>query len=46
VLDALFDGLNAKLEPIGLNIAHARVGFDPKVDPRTILAKLKTVKLV
>jgi hypothetical protein len=42
----LFDGLNRKLEPVGLIIGHARVGFDSRVGLSEISARLQAAELV
>jgi hypothetical protein len=46
IVGAFFEGLNAKLVPLGLGVKSAIVSFDPKVDVRTIFAKLQAAKLV
>ncbi len=46
IMNALFNGLNKKLEPIGLSIKHATLGFNSKVDVQSVFAKLKAAKLV
>lgn len=42
----LFDGLNKKLNPIGLNIAQARLGFRNNVDVNEIFARLRAAEIV
>lgn len=46
IVDALFTALNRKLNPIGLNIFGARLGFRPAIVPSEIFAKLRAANLV
>lgn len=46
VMNYLFEGLNEKLNPIGLNISQARLGFRKDVDVNEIFASLKAAEIV
>ena len=46
LMDYLFEGLNKKLNPLGLNILSAQLGFRRTMTVKDIFAKLKAAEIV